>query len=87
MKRNTIAINEVTFENPGERTPETVDRFVMAVAYHRASPGAVQALVLLTALACGSKKVVAMSHASADLDELETLGLIKWAARNKVVLL
>ena len=83
----TVAIVEALFEDPEEGATATVDRFVMAVAYHRASLGAVQALVLLTALACGSDKVVSMSHASADLDELETLGLIKWAARDKVILL
>lgn len=84
--RPTVAISEAEFANPEEGTTATVDRFVMAVAYHRASLGAVQSLVLLTALACGSDRVVSMSHPSADLDELETLGLIRWAARNKVVL-
>jgi hypothetical protein len=82
-----MAVNAVRFQNPDEDTTATVDRLVMAASYWRVSGPALRSLVHLTALACGSDKVVSMTLPTADIDELESKKLLKQTAHDTVVLL
>lgn len=87
MGQPTVAILAAQFADPEEGTTETVDRLVLAATHHRVTHEALKTLVALTALACGSKRVVGMTVRSADLDELEVHKLIKQVAHDTVVLI
>jgi hypothetical protein len=78
---------EATFSDPEEGTTATVDRLVQAASYNRVSDSALRSLVLLTALALRSDKVVSMTLPEADVDELEVQKLIRRTAPGKAVLL
>ena len=82
-----IPLWEAEFSDPEEGTTATVDRLVQAAAYNRVSHGALHALVMLTALALGSQKVVSMTLPEHDIDELEVQKLIRCTAPGKAVLL
>lgn len=84
-----IPLWEAEFSDPEEGTTATVDRLVRAAAHNRVSHGALHALVMLTALALGSREVVSMSMPQADLDELIERGLVRYATgtSDRVVLI
>lgn len=87
MGQPTAAIVAARFADPEEGTAATVDRLVLAAAHHRVTHEALKTLVSLTALACGSNRVVSMTVRTADLDELEFRKLIHQATHDTVVLL
>lgn len=82
-----IPLWEAEFSDPEEGTTATVDRLVRAAAHNRVSHGALHALVMLTALALGSREVVSMTLPERDIDELEVQKLIRSTAPGKAVLL
>jgi hypothetical protein len=82
-----VAINKAEFKNPEEGTADTLGRLVMAASYFQVPDSTLRTLVLITALACGSDKVVAMTVPAADLDELERRKLVHQCAHNTVVLI
>ena len=83
----TIAINRAGFKTFEESTIATVDRLVMAASYWKVSDSALRSLVHLTALACGSDKVISMTLPAADLEELEARRLVESISLDSVVLL
>lgn len=82
-----IPLWEAEFSDPEEGTTATVDRLVRAAAHNRVSHGALHALVMLTALALGSREVVSMTLPEHDIDELEVQKLIRCTSPGKAVLL
>jgi len=86
MGHPVTAVVAARFDIPEEGVTATVDRLVMAASYWKVSDSALRSLVHLTALACGSEKVVSMTLPACDLTELESRGLIRQATSDTVVL-
>jgi hypothetical protein len=77
MSVPVTAIVKAEFSDPEEGTTATVDRLVMAASYWKISDLALRSLIHLTALACASQKVVAMTIPTAALDELVRRSLVR----------
>lgn len=77
MSVPVTAVVNADFSDPEEGVTATVDRLVMAASYWKISDLALRSLVHLTALACASQKVVAMTVPTHALDELVRRGLVR----------
>jgi len=81
----TVSIWKASFSDSEEGSIAMAERLVLASA--QVAPEALKTLVRLTALACGSQRVVAMTCQTASLDELESCGLVGQDEETGAVLL